>query len=692
MNKLFLLSCILLTLHVAAQNATLIKKYPKFPACQDSATSDDEMCFKNQFQKTLFSLYQEPDVVSNSNYKGSAQLIFEVNEKGEFKIIYVKAEHKEIETALEDAFSKMPKLTPATYDGNPTYFQFRTPLPIPLQPNFQEGNNAEVIIEPKRKSIQDEYNKIVNLPYQNKQNESSLNIPLSHELYSRFDPEMNLIGTNAHTASKPYKFKEVKPYYNLAEENEKLFYDKKTWFGRKFFNENTARIQGEDYWFTFDIAADLQIGRDEGESINTYNNTRAGIIQGGLGEKLNFYSVIYESQGRFAGYYNDLARSLGRVGSSTVVIPGRGIGEVYKDTGFDYPVVEGYLNYEATNFLDLQFGTGKNFIGDGYRSLFLSDNASPNAYFKMNTTFWKFKYTSIWSSPRNLNTRTEGGAYTTKYVATHYLSYNVTERLNIGLFESALFESEPNRGFDWNFLNPVIFYNMVEYATGTRAGKSMIGLSYKYKWSNKINSYGQLLIDELSVNDVTAMNDSWKNKFGLQLGVKYFDAFKVKNLYLQLEYNQVRPYTYSHNTLSLHYTHNNQSLAHFWGANFRELMLITRYKKDRYYGHAKFILGERGFEPSADSNPYYGSDLFGDERNRIGDNNIKIGQGNKATSYYAEFEFGYLVNPTTNLKLYMNLIHRNFDIAENNARNFDRKTTWLNLGFRTDIFNWYYDY
>jgi hypothetical protein len=163
----------------------------------------------------------------------------------------------------------------------------------------------------------------------------------------------------------------------------------------------------------------------------------------------------------------------------------------------------------------------------------------------MNTTFWKFKYTSIWSSPRNLNVLTEGGAYTTKYVATHYLSYNVTERLNIGLFESALFESEPNRGFDWNFLNPVIFFNMVEYATGTRSGKSMIGLSYKYKWTDKFNTYGQLLIDELSVEDVTALNKSWKNKFGLQLGFKYFNAFKVKNLYFQMEYNQVRPYTFT---------------------------------------------------------------------------------------------------------------------------------------------------
>jgi hypothetical protein len=121
-------------------------------------------------------------------------------------------------------------------------------------------------------------------------------------------------------------------------------------------------------------------------------------------------------------------------------------------------------------------------------------------------------------------------------------------------------------------------------------------------------------------------------------------------------------------------------------------MLITRYRKDRMYGHAKFIFGERGFEPFADSDPFYGSDLFGDERNLFRETEVNIGQGNRANSYYGELEVGYIVNPTTNLKLYLTLIHRSFDIREDNERNFDQNTTWLNLGFRTDIFNWYYDY
>jgi len=665
------------------------ESYPTFPECKDTLKTDQESCFKTQLKSLIFKYYKEPEVVAKENYNGIATVIFEVDKDGGFQVLYVNSDYEELNIELERVFEDLPSITPATYNGKPTYVQFRMPIQIPLSPAIPVDTTTEKDnpLESYQKELEDLTIKDFTYP----QYESGLNIPLSHEVYNRFTTRMDKIGTNAHTASKPYRYTEVQPYYDFKEENEALFYDKKTWFGKKLFNENTFQIQGEDYWFTFDIAADLQVGRDFEESLTTYNNTRAGIFQGGLGKRLNFYTVIYESQGKFAGYYNDLANELGREGSSQVLIPGRGIGEPYRD-GFDYPVVEGYLTYEASDFLDIQFGRGNNFIGDGYRSLFMSDNASPNAYVKMNTSFWKFKYTNTWSSLRNPNTLTDGGAFLTKYMATHYLSYNVNKRLNIGLFESVLFESEPNRGFDWNFINPILFYNMVEYTTGSRSGKSLIGLSYKYKWTDQINTYGQWLIDEFSLDDVTAGNNSWKNKFGFQLGVKYADAFKVDNLFFQLEYNQVRPYTYSHNTLNLHYTNDNQSMAHLWGANFRELLLISRYKKDRWYGHAKFIFGERGFETNADSDPFYGSDLLGDERLRIGDDGIEIGQGNKANSYYGELEVGFIMNPTTNLKVYLNLIHRKFDIAQDNAINFDRNTTWVNLGFRTDIFNWYYDY
>ena len=147
-------------------------------------------------------------------------------------------------------------------------------------------------------------------------------------------------------------------------------------------------LKGEDYWFTLDPGVDLQVGKDFDGDIDTYNNTRLVYIQGGLGKKLSFFSVLYESQGRFADYYNKFAESIKPGGGNPAIIPGRGIAKPHNSDSYDYPVATGYVSYSPSKFFNFQLGHGKNFIGDGHRSLFLSDNASPNAYFKINTSFW----------------------------------------------------------------------------------------------------------------------------------------------------------------------------------------------------------------------------------------------------------------------------------------------------------------
>jgi hypothetical protein len=84
-----------------------------------------------------------------------------------------------------------------------------------------------------------------------------------------------------------------------------------------------------------------------------------------------------------------------------------------------------------------------------------------------------------------------------------------------------------------------------------------------------------------------------KNKYGYQLGVKYYNAFHIDNLLLQLEYNHVRPYVYSHSVPITNYGHNNQSIGHQWGGNFKEFIAIARYHKGRYFADHKITAGTR---------------------------------------------------------------------------------------------------
>src|SRR5690606_12583052 len=338
-------------------------------------------------------------------------VLFEVDREGNFKVIYVDAIYPELKEEISRVFSLLPVITPATYNSRPTYAQFRMPLKIPLEA-FTPQSIEEITIEevpqvdkPVRKlPPADEYDAIVTKPFSNREFGSNINIPLSHERYSRFDASMNEIGTNSHTASKPFLFKDVNRYYDFESEIDEMERNTNTWLGRKLWNEHLVTFQGDNYWFTGDVVLDLQIGKDlQSDFAFTYNNTRGAIFQGGLGKNLNFYTVVFESQARFADYYNRFAESIAPfMGSGVAIVPGRGIAKDFMDNGYDYPVAEGYISYSPSEFFDIQFGHGNNFIGDGYRSLLMSDNASPHPYLKLNTTFWKLKYTNTWMSLRDV--------------------------------------------------------------------------------------------------------------------------------------------------------------------------------------------------------------------------------------------------------------------------------------------------
>lgn len=677
------------------------ERFPQFSECREVAFDKQELCFNTALKRKIKEEFLLPAVVAEDNYQGEMVVLFEVTSDGNFQVNYINAAYPELKAELNRIFETLPKISPATYNSRPIDMQFRMPINIPLEAGapsavIEEENVSVVkaeVPEPQEEiDITTEYEQIKPLDFNHPRLDSDINIPLSHEFYSRFEDEVNMVGTNFHSASKPFLFSEVKDYYNFEEELLGLQKPVTSWVGRKVWNEHLFKFQGEGYWFTVDFGLDVQVGKDLDSELDvTYNNTRAAIFQGGLGKNLNFYSVVYENQGRFADYFNRYAESIRPGNEGAAIIPGRGIAKPFMGQGYDYPVAEGYLSFSPGKFFNLQFGHGKNFIGDGYRSLLLSDNASPYPFFKLNTTFWKIKYTNTWMSLRDVRPEVTGeDSYRTKFMANHYLSYNVTKRLNIGFFESVMWENDNNRGFDLNYLNPIIFYRAIEFSTGAQAGNAIIGLTGKYKWNNNFLTYGQWLIDEFSSTDVFGGEGSWKNKHGFQVGAKYFNAFNIQDLHLQLEYNQVRPYTYSHNTITLNYGHANQSMAHLWGANFRELVAIARYKTGRYYGHVKAIYGERGFD-FLENGAYYGGNIYRTEEDRPFETGVEIGQGNTTQSFFSQAEVGYIVNPVTNLKFFGSFIYRNFDPEINTVNHFKNTTYWFNIGLRTDIFNWYYD-
>ncbi|MCA0349180.1 MAG: gliding motility protein RemB [Bacteroidetes bacterium] len=691
----------------AQNNIKVSERFPVFPECEGQQDAALETCFNNQVHDFVYTTFKVPEELTTKNYKGTIIVLFEVTDEGKFIVQYVDANEKALVEESKNVFEKMPKISPATYNGKPTYAKYTLRITIPLQSIAQIQAEKEAAAEAAKKSTTyvkntKELNEFEAVKYQEfdqPQFESHNNIPLSHSYYAQFDDELNQVGANNHTSSKPFAYAEVNKYYNFKEAYKAIEKPKTTWLGKKFWNENLVELKGDDYWFTLNPIVDIQLGKSQSNvtdnSKSTFINTRGIQFNGGLGKTVNFTTTLYESQGRFAAYFNRYAESIKPDGGNPAIIPGIGIAKAFKTDAYDFPLAEANLAFTPSNFFNLNLGYGRNFIGDGYRSLLLSDGASLYPYIKVNTTFWKIKYTNIYTWLKDVRPEvTVDKTYATKYVASHYLSMNVSKRLNIGFFESVVWTNQNNRGFDMSFVNPIIFYRAVEFASSSRSGNALLGLTTKYKFNNQINFYGQFLLDEFSLNDIKAGKKSWKNKFGYQLGAKYYNAFNVKNLMLQLEYNHVRPYVYAHSDPITNYGHNNQSLGHNWGGNFKEVVAIARYFKGRYFADAKITFGERGLDfNTPDNNFNYGGNIYLDyDIDRPFDTGVNVGQGNKTTILIADLQAGYLINPSTNMKLFGSLIFRNFSPAAETLTTFKENTTWFSLGLRCDIFNWYFDY
>ena len=697
MKKILLAIFFLLSFLTQAQDAIILS--PQFENCQNQDVEATRKCFYDNIQQFVFDKFQVPTEVSKTNYKGIVNVLFEVDTVGVFKVLYIDAIYPELASETKRVFAMLPKVKPALQFGKPAFAKYNLKIAIPLlnptaeiKPQYDSKVDS---IKLNRTKILTEFDSIVSKKFENPIYKSGLNIPFTHSYYAQFDSALNQVGSNNHTGSKPLAYNEVASYYDFKTVNEKLMKNGDSWFERKLWNEHFFQFQGEDYWITINPLLDLRVGKANGEVTSTFQNTRGIQVQAGLGNNLTLTTTVYESQGKFADYYNQYAISIKPSGGNPAIIPGIGIAKEFKTDAFDFPSADANIMYAPSKMINLQLGYGRNFIGDGYRSLLLGDAASPYPYFKINTTFWKIKYTNTYMWLKDVRPEvTDEKTYATKFMANHYLSWNVTKRWNLGFFESVVWSNSNDRGFDANFINPVIFYRTVEFTSSSKSGNAVLGLTTKYKFNNQLNFYGQFILDEFSLGDIKEQDGSWKNKYGYQLGLKYYNAFSVPNLLLQVEYNSVRPYVYSHSEPLTNYGHNNQSMGNAWGGNTRELIAVARYHKGRYFADAKFTYGIRGldFDTATDS-LNYGGNIYKDyDLNRPFDKGVKIGQGNKTSILIADLQAGYLVNPATNLKVFANYMYRNFSPEVETDFTKKSNTSWLTVGIRSDLFNWYFDY
>ncbi len=342
----------------------------------------------------------------------------------------------------------------------------------------------------------------------------------------------------------------------------------------------------------------------------------------------------------------------------------------------------GAIGARMGDHFSVEAGREKSFWGDGYRSLILSNNAAPYGFLRITTKVWHLKYVNLWGRMSHFDRFT--GDRRLKYTAMHALSWDITPRFNATLYEAVVWQANDvsvDRGFDFAYLNPLIFYRPIEFSKGS-ADNVLLGMSLSLDVGKRSRLYSQIYFDEFLLNELRSSNQWWGNKFAVQLGFKAWDLPATGHSFLT-EINIARPFTYTHGSVIQAYTHANQSLAHPLGANFAEW--VTRYTIDR--GGAVFS-GTLAFSRFADdpAGLNYGNDIL---KSYAGPTRIYGNawfQGDQTDLVYAEADVLWPFS-LSNARFFTQLGVR----AAQNAFGspFDG---WLVAGFRTNIVRPYRDY
>lgn len=478
-------------------------------------------------------------------------------------------------------------------------------------------------------------------------------VPLNSDVYhliDRYEIEYGKVLPSIATNFKPYNRVDVAAFAEGFKKENLLPESKKFKFNLNYLmNENSEWIKDtiiqskKKIWYFYPEPASLflinkenlllkinpvlqfQIGKDSDENKLLQINTRGVEIRGNIAQRIGYYTYLTTTLSRFPKFVQN------RINSEDAV-PGEGFWKDYKNNGQDYFTARGYITFNAIKYVNFQFGHDKNFIGNGYRSLLLSDYANNSFFLKVQTKIWRLTYTNLF---KELTVQFERGSdrlLDKKYAAIHHLNVHVVHWLDIGLFEAIVFQRRNH--FELQYLNPIIFYRAIEQSLGS-PDNALVGIDYKINAIRHLSIYGQFMLDEYNFKQIIQRNGWWANKFAFQSGMKYINAFGISHFDLQGEFNMVRPFTYTHSSVVNNFTHYNQPLAHPLGANFFELIGIVQYQiTPSLLLTARLIYAQKGLDNDTSN---FGGNIFIPTTNPI-NNRLNVSQefGNTITQGIAQ--------------------------------------------------------
>ncbi len=513
----------------------------------------------------------------------------------------------------------------------------------------------------------------------------------NNEWLGQSEYSTTLTGANEPAYQKIYvdstkTFYKIKSTQTVASKANSRYTSREKPILKYFYNTpaNFFELDRKDFQLKVNPIINFKLAKANNDDELIFQNTRGVEIRGAIDDRIYFYSNILENQSRFADYVNDRIIQDDAILGSNLFKPYNS--RVFDITdGYDYLTAQGYVGFNFTRHVGIQIGHGRNFIGNGYRSLLLSDVGSNYFYLKLNTHIWRIHFQNIFAELAVLSGNDVPGdvLIPKKYMAAHYLNFNVSKNFSIGLYEAIIFSR--NNQFELEYLNPVILYRTVEHYVGS-PDNALLGMNLKWNLFNRFQLYGQVVLDEFKFDELFVERRGWwANKFGIQAGLKYVNTFGIDHLDTQIEYNTVRPYTYTHRDSSASYAHYNQPLAHPIGANFKEVIFKAKYQPISKLTIDSRLLFMNYGEDETGTN--WGTNVNLPHTTREADFGNEVGQGIGTKTFLLGLDISYEIFHNGYIDLHYFYRKQNSDL---DAR--DRTTTYFGGGFRMNITDRKFDF
>ena len=319
----------------------------------------------------------------------------------------------------------------------------------------------------------------------------------------------------------------------------------------------------------------------------------------------------------------------------------------YQNTVFG--TLNGFLYWKPMSLLTLRIGKDKEFWGDGYRSLYLSENAASFPFAQLSLKAWHIQYTYQFMLLQDVIPGF-GSQRFDKYIVMHMLSYNLIPSLNVYAFEAVVWRSQDSteyRGIEVNYLNPFLFIRPVEFSMGS-PDNMVLGFGGRWEVVKHVQTYGQVIIDDFSTDVIEKTGwGSYVNKTGLQLGFKLFGGNSNRFHVFQMECNMVRPYVYSHDYSLENYGYLDRPIAHPSGANFKEIIAIYRQKFDNnWLLNIKLIGIQQGLDMDGKDD---GSNIYISDDLHSANSGNYIGQGLLTDKFTGQINLSRFIVPSWRL-------------------------------------------